>query len=99
GSLGAGAFVINMSPGQNLEAPDFTAAFTRVNTVVTTPDVKGGGLGPRFNSNSCSSCHAQPAVGGSSPASNPLFGVYNLSGATNTMPSFITKSGPVLAAL
>src|ERR1700748_1920906 len=25
-------------------------------------------LGPRFNSNSCSSCHAQPAVGGSSPS-------------------------------
>src|SRR5450755_1944605 len=33
--------------------------------------VRGGannGLGPRFNSNSCSSCHAQPAVGGSSPS-------------------------------
>src|SRR5215472_12509796 len=29
------------------------------------------GLGPRFNLNSCSGCHAQPAVGGSSPASNP----------------------------
>ena len=33
--------------------------------------VQGGnhnGLGPRFNSNSCSSCHAQPAIGGSSPS-------------------------------
>src|SRR5580692_8513554 len=33
--------------------------------------VKGGnhnGLGPRFNSNSCSSCHAQPTIGGSSPS-------------------------------
>src|SRR4051812_14978917 len=27
----------------------------------------GSGLGPTFNSNSCDSCHAQPAVGGSSP--------------------------------
>jgi cytochrome c peroxidase len=26
------------------------------------------GLGPTFNSNSCSSCHAQPALGGSSPS-------------------------------
>ena len=26
-----------------------------------------GGLGPRFNGVSCSSCHSQPAVGGSSP--------------------------------
>jgi hypothetical protein len=26
------------------------------------------GLGPRFNSNQCSSCHSQPAVGGTSPS-------------------------------
>ena len=29
------------------------------------------GLGPRFNLNSCAGCHAHPAVGGSSPATNP----------------------------
>ena len=29
------------------------------------------GLGPRFNSTSCLSCHAHPAMGGSSPAINP----------------------------
>jgi len=29
------------------------------------------GLGPRFNMTSCGSCHSQPAIGGSSPASNP----------------------------
>ena len=29
------------------------------------------GLGPRFNSTSCVSCHAHPAMGGSSPATNP----------------------------
>src|SRR6184192_2336987 len=37
--------------------------------------VTGGqsdGLGPRFNSNQCLSCHSQPSVGGSSPATNPL---------------------------
>src|SRR5689334_16952020 len=33
--------------------------------------VNPNGLGPRFNFNQCSGCHAQPAVGGSSPASNP----------------------------
>ena len=31
------------------------------------------GLGPRMNLDSCASCHAQPAVGGSSPAVNPQF--------------------------
>ena len=29
------------------------------------------GLGPRFNSSSCISCHSHPAMGGSSPATNP----------------------------
>lgn len=60
--------------------------------------IQSGGLGPAFNSNSCSSCHAQPAVGGSSPASNPLFGVYNLMGAKNAMPFFESRSGPALVA-
>src|SRR5579859_470486 len=58
--------------------------------------VQTGGLGPAFNSNSCSSCHAQPAVGGSSPPSNPLFGVYQLSGAKNIMPLFESQTGPAL---
>jgi CxxC motif-containing protein (DUF1111 family) len=34
------------------------------------------GLGPRFNFNQCSGCHAQPAVGGSSPSATvfPMIG-------------------------
>lgn len=35
------------------------------------------GLGPRFNSNQCLSCHLQPEEGGSSPAENPLIAVGN----------------------
>src|ERR1700722_12105544 len=38
--------------------------------------VSGGannGLGPRFNFNSCSGCHAQPSIGGRGPATNPEF--------------------------
>ncbi len=66
--------------------------------------VSGGvnnGLGPRFNLNSCSGCHAQPAVGGSSPPNNPEFQVITqgiASGSTNTLPSFITAHGPTLEA-
>jgi CxxC motif-containing protein (DUF1111 family) len=66
------------------------------------------GLGPRFNTNQCSSCHAQPAVGGSSPSTtdypflgpNPETLVYNLHGQNgqNTLPSFITPDGPVREA-
>jgi CxxC motif-containing protein (DUF1111 family) len=29
---------------------------------------RGAGLGPTFNGNSCATCHAQPAAGGSSPS-------------------------------
>jgi CxxC motif-containing protein (DUF1111 family) len=50
------------------------------------------GLGPRFNSNSCSSCHAQPAVGGTSPTVNPQVQFAN---ANNPLPPFITANGPV----
>jgi CxxC motif-containing protein (DUF1111 family) len=58
----------------------------------------GSGLGPRFNENSCAACHAQPAVGGSSPASNPQLQVAQLDGADNTVPSFIAATGPVREA-
>jgi CxxC motif-containing protein (DUF1111 family) len=72
-------------------------------------NVTGGahiGLGPRFNSNSCSSCHAQPSVGGSSPSAtvfpgigaNPETLVFGLNGAQNSLPSFITPDGPVREA-
>src|SRR5262249_40540921 len=60
--------------------------------------VAGGdnnGLGPRFNSNSCASCHSQPAFGGSSPASNPLIAVAKVAGAKNAVPWFITANGPI----
>src|SRR6202140_1951166 len=63
--------------------------------------VTGGannGLGPRFNSNQCLSCHSQPAGGGTSPAQNPLITVATLNGAKNTVPWFITQNGPVREA-
>jgi CxxC motif-containing protein (DUF1111 family) len=61
------------------------------------------GLGPRFNSDSCGSCHSQPAVGGTSPSqavfphigSNPQFQTF---GGNNVIPSFITADGPVREA-
>jgi len=56
------------------------------------------GLGPRFNLNSCSGCHAQPAVGGSSPASNPQV-TGNVAPAWQVFPlaalGLISANGPV----
>jgi CxxC motif-containing protein (DUF1111 family) len=62
------------------------------------PGEDGFGLGPRFNLNQCSGCHAQPAVGGTSPFTNPQIRVATLDGARNTIPSFITANGPVREA-
>jgi CxxC motif-containing protein (DUF1111 family) len=61
----------------------------------TQPGAPGVGLGPRFNLNSCTGCHAQPSVGGSSPAVNPQVAMATAYGATNVAPSFIYSNGPV----
>jgi CxxC motif-containing protein (DUF1111 family) len=58
----------------------------------------GNGLGPRFNSNQCASCHVQPNVGGSSPPTNPLLAVAAADGATNVMPWFNAPNGPIREA-
>jgi CxxC motif-containing protein (DUF1111 family) len=94
----AGTFYPALTANQSAIGTRLTQIFTEVNFVAGGPLVKTVGLGPRFNSNSCNSCHAYPAVGGSSPPSNPLFGIYQLMGATNTMPYFVSSTGPVLVA-
>src|SRR2546423_2491390 len=71
--------------------------FTEVDSVSGTIEA-GTGLGPRFNSRSCAFCHAQPAVGGTSPFTNPQVTDATADGARNTIPSFITASGPVREA-
>jgi CxxC motif-containing protein (DUF1111 family) len=55
------------------------------------------GLGPRFNLNSCGGCHAQPALGGTSPATNPQFTANAAGGMApgNTIPYFVTQNGPI----
>src|SRR5216684_4159093 len=71
----------------------------------------GVGLGPTFNTNSCAACHAQPDVGGTSPhptlgigtgqANNPevaMASLDRLPGRNQTVPSFVTATGPVREA-
>jgi CxxC motif-containing protein (DUF1111 family) len=84
----------------------FTNGSMRFQDVEVVQGGTNNGLGPRFNTNQCSSCHAQPAVGGTSPSKeifpkleqNPETLVYNLYGAQNILPSFITPDGPVREA-
>ena len=59
------------------------------------------GLGPRFNMDSCGTCHSQPATGGTSPALNPQSQVIAnglVNSGTNTIPSFVRPNGPVREA-
>lgn len=72
--------------------------FQELQSVTGTIPGTEAGLGPRFNMDSCSGCHAQPAVGGTSPAINPQVAVAAKNGATNVVPSFISSNGPVREA-
>jgi CxxC motif-containing protein (DUF1111 family) len=55
----------------------------------------GDGFGPRFNLDGCGGCHAHPAVGGTSPETNPQVALATQGGARNQVPSFITSDGPI----
>jgi CxxC motif-containing protein (DUF1111 family) len=72
--------------------------FQDVEAVSGSP-TNNNGLGPRFNSNSCSSCHAQPTVGGTGAAVNPQFAFAGSPVAPNdSTPYFITANGPTREA-
>ena len=73
-------------------------AFEEVQSVQGTIPQTEAGLGPRFNLDSCAGCHAQPAIGGTSPTVNPQVDVANKELATNVIPFFVTQNGPVREA-
>jgi CxxC motif-containing protein (DUF1111 family) len=77
----------------------FNDGLNRFQEVETVNNSANVGLGPRFNSNQCSSCHAQPTVGGSGAAMNPQFAFAGGPVApANQTPPFITATGPTREA-
>lgn len=103
-TVDSGKPLSTLTPDQLAFFNDGMSRFAEVDSVSGGISGEDGiGLGPRFNSNSCASCHSQPAVGGTSPAlhafpfigGNPQATVARLDGATNRLPSFITADGPV----
>jgi CxxC motif-containing protein (DUF1111 family) len=56
------------------------------------------GLGPTMNLDSCGGCHQHPALGGSSPRTNPQVAFAAKLSATNVVPSFLSLNGPVREA-
>jgi CxxC motif-containing protein (DUF1111 family) len=95
GPPGAGAPLEGLTADETAFFQDGLARFAEVESVTGG---ENNGLGPRFNSNQCLSCHVQPSVGGTSPATNPLIAIATLEGAKNVVPWFITRDGPIREA-
>jgi hypothetical protein len=71
GSVSAGSPLATLNAAQLQYFQDGLARFTQVDSVSgMVSGEPGSGLGPSFNSNSCGSCHSQPAQGGSSPTAS-----------------------------
>ena len=100
GNRGTGAALPSVLANDNTGILDFfNDGLARFQEVESVSGGTNNGLGPRFNANQCSACHAQPAVGGSGPAVNPQFS-FPTNGVApgNTLPSFITATGPTREA-
>jgi CxxC motif-containing protein (DUF1111 family) len=95
GAAGAGNPLPGLTADETIFFKDGLSRFAEVEVVTGGTN---NGLGPRFNSNQCLSCHSQPAAGGSSPRQNPEIGIAILNGARNVVPWFVTPNGPVREA-
>ena len=103
GPAAAGSFYPTLNAYEQGYFTGAQSVFQEVESVTGSDNV---GLGPAFNGNSCAQCHAEPAMGGSSPGTrskinpvpNPQVALATLEGAQNTVPSFITVNGPVREA-
>ena len=99
GSRGTGATIISPANDPNGFTAFFQDGLVRFQELENVSNAANVGLGPRFNSNQCSSCHSQPAIGGSGPAVNPQFAFAGSPVAPdNTTPYFITANGPTREA-
>jgi CxxC motif-containing protein (DUF1111 family) len=95
-SAGAGAPLSTLSADELTYFQDGLSRFIALDSVGgAIPGETDSGLGPTYNSNSCGSCHAQPAIGGTSPSTNPQIAAATVDGATNTIPDFLSAGGPV----
>jgi CxxC motif-containing protein (DUF1111 family) len=107
GPASAGGAYPTLNPTEQAAFNSAQAVFAEVDSVSGgISGESGSGLGPTFNGNSCAMCHAQPTLGGSSPGvnspqipqQNPQVALATLDGAHNSVPSFITATGPVREA-
>lgn len=96
GDAAAGKPLNGLTAGQLRFFEEGKDAFEEVSFVRNAPAGGDVGLGPGFNSDSCVSCHASPATGGTSPLVNPQIEAARKMRASNSIPNFIRPNGPVL---
>ena len=71
GAADAGGAIAGLTERENKFFDAGQDQFVQIQSVTGSIPGTESGLGPRFNSNSCASCHAFPSVGGTSPLTNP----------------------------
>ena len=107
GAVGAGGPFSGLNTNEQGLFNEALDHFKELNSVDgSIPGEESIGLGPTFNGNGCAMCHVEPVIGGSSPGTlsrlnpvpNPQVALATLHGATNTLPAFITRDGPVREA-
>src|SRR5215813_5698975 len=72
GGAAAGQPLKGLTADETVFFQDGLARFAEIESVTGG---NNNGLGPRFNSNQCLSCHSHPSAGGSSPPRNPLIAI------------------------
>src|SRR5271170_1536958 len=95
GAAGSGGPLPGLTADETAFFLDGQARFAEIEVVNKGAN---NGLGPRFNSNQCFSCHSQPNMGGTSPTQNPLPAIAASDGARNAVPWFIVPNGPIREA-
>src|SRR5262245_7765656 len=95
GAPGAGGPLPRLRADEAAFFEDGRDKFLDIETVTGGDDP---GLGPRFNSNQCSSCHSQPDVGGTSSVPNPLIALAAIGGPTTVVRWSTPQNGPTREA-
>lgn len=98
GPAGAGQMLSSLTSFEQGLFSNAREIFQEIQSVQGTVPNTEAGLGPRFNLDSCAGCHSHPDIGGSSPEVNPQVDVAKKEGASNEIPSFIKRDGPIREA-
>ncbi len=94
GATGAGTAISGLTVKEGKFFNTGLDSFSQVASVSGSIPGTEAGLGPRFNLDSCAGCHKHPAVGGSSPSTNPQV---NPTLSSSAQVTYVTSTVPILS--